>query len=361
MNRFSLVFPFSEVNAAVFQNAGIYHLKKGREILVKVFTPDEFAACYYHADFIHEITDLPYRNYSEVSNYSLKILSKCDLNSFVGPQLFNYILQFVQSKVSKKIFHKLPILLKSDYKARKFLLSSNIYKNVKLQSRKQNFEFLGTSNYVDLAKMEIHRCDIINSMSFNFFNLANMITEGGVNKVKNIKAEMEIRLADRNYSMVDHDLFKDVLEFIRTNRNVAYIRTRNISSAASVHNTKKKDLEDLIFGLLRLGYSVINSGTPTIAVSISNQNYLEVNHNFTILQQMYLASSCSIRVMSEEAGLFVAWASTEMPLVTFGKEWSITNLNKPISLIDARRQIGIKDIQLGMDFTYENLKMKLSI
>ena len=361
VDRVSLVFPFSEVNAAVFQNAGIFHLKKRKNFHVMVFTPEEFASCYFNADIISKIDNLPYQNYSEVSNYSLKILSRKDLKTLFGAHIFNYLLQIFQAQIPAKLFHRLPVLYKSDYKARKFLIRSNIYKEIKSKSRLQDFEFLGTANYVDLANMTHHRCNIMESMEFNFENLASMIRSGGVFKVESIKADMEIELAGRNALDAKNILFEKVKNFIQLRNSVAYVRTRNISGAASGHNTKQKDLLVLINGLLKLGYSVVNTGTPTIPVPISDRNYLEVNHNFTILEQMYLASLCSIRVMSEEAGLFVAWAAIDMPLVTFGREWSITNLKRPISLIKARQSIGIRDIQLGEDLTFSVIRNRLKL
>jgi len=135
--------------------------------------------------------------------------------------------------------------------------------------------------------------------------------------------------------------------FISKNQKTIFIRTRNIPGSASIHNTDTEMLNNLVNKLLNNGYRVINSGTPTFSLNIDNHRYLEVHHNLPVVVQQFLASKCYKTVTSAEAGLFTAWAASDIPLVTFGDEWSVTNLPEEVSLLRARLKLGIIDYSIG--------------
>jgi hypothetical protein len=179
-----------------------------------------------------------------------------------------------------------------------------------------------------------------------------MISEGAVQTQEQIERIQEIKsFSYQDLDKSEYELVRKMEGFIKANSKVAYIRTRNIKGQADVHNTDSERLLLLTNSLLALGWAVLNTGTPTIELPITDSKYLEVSHNLSIGHQFYLASKCNARVMSAEAGLFVAWAATELPLILIGEEWSVTNLDPPISLIKARQSIGIQDQRLRTDFT----------
>ena len=61
------------------------------------------------------------------------------------------------------------------------------------------------------------------------------------------------------------------------------------------------------------------------------------------------------------AGLFTAFATLNKNLITFQNEWSVHNLIKPVSLLEARKRIGMKDIPLGNTFALDKLNLSISM
>ena len=355
LKQYSLLYPFSEVNYAVFQNAGIFLRKQSETCEIKVYTPSEFATCYFHADSVEEISPRPYSEYSEVSNHHYREFSKKNFRTWFNPQIPNFIIQKFQQSLTAQQFHRLPARIKADYKMRKFLFSSGIYRRIKNAERKQKRLFLGTAIYYDLGKLEKYKCDNNEAMQRNFENLYQMISSRGILSTKEILKFYPNSEKLKESFANDLNSFELANNFITRNKNVAYIRTRLISGAAQAHNTNPESHRLLVETLLDLGYSVLSLGTTTLKLGILNPKYLEIDHNLSIGSQFYLAAKCEIRIMSAEAGLFVAWAATEMPLVLIGREWSELNLLKPVSLISARRFIGIPDKILNVNFTKQDV------
>ena len=186
-------------------------------------------------------------------------------------------------------------------------------------------------------------------------NLNQMIQDGAILTLKQIQSFSTNHEISNSLSNEDQELFNKAEAFIDSNFKVVYIRTRNIDGQAAAHNTNPVKLQLLVETLLSMGWSVLNTGTPTIELEIDNLKYLEFHHNLPIAAQFYLASKCRARVMSAEAGLFVAWAATEMSLVLIGDEWSVSNLQEPVSLIDSRQKISIQDMRLPRDFTQDEI------
>jgi hypothetical protein len=322
---------------------------------VKTYTPSEFAGCYFHSTDVEELSPLPYKDYSEVSNYHFSEFSKKRIKTWLNPQIPNYLIQIIQQSLPTYLFHKLPAKVKSDYKMKKYLYSSGIYKEIKNRERQNGSHFLGTSIYFDLNKFEAYKCDNSQAMQRNFENLNQMISERGILTKKQILVwgrELETR-STRNSD--DSDSLEKASNFILENQNVAYVRTRTISGVAQVHNTDVVAHRLMVETLLGEGFAVLSLGTPSIELGIVNRKYLEISHRLSIKSQFYLAEKCAIRVMSAEAGLFVAWAATELPLVLIGREWSETNLSNPVSLIKTRKEIGITDLVLKFDFTRDDI------
>jgi hypothetical protein len=353
--QYSLLFPFSEVNYAVFQNAGIHALKKHKKCEVKIYTPHEFAGCYFHANYVEPLEELPYVNYSEISNYHFPEFSKRRIKTWVNPQIPNYLLQVFQQSLPAHLFHKLPAGIKADYKMKRYLYKSGIYKEVKRKERHNKSCFLGTSIYFDLNKFEEYKCDNSEAMQRNFENLNQMIEDNAILREEQILNWGTEFNTNPTANFEDLYSLEKATSFILENRNVAYVRTRTISGVAQVHNTNIDLHRLMVETLLEKDFAVLSLGTPAIELGIEHPRYLEISHSLSIKSQFYLAAKCAIRVMSAEAGLFVAWAATELPLILIGREWSETNLSQPISLITTRHRIGIKDLILKADFTKKDL------
>ena len=353
---YSLIFPFSEINSAVFQNAAIYLNSRDTGNQFIVFAPSEFIGCYFHAHVINEIKFDSFRNYSDVSNYLLKPFSKSDPKTWLSAQVPNYLHQRILHALPVSMFHSLPPYLKSDYKSRRFLFQSGIYKSIKRISKASGYDFLGTGNYINLASMQQFSYDQKDYFTNHFKNLELMILGGGLQNSLSRQLFTDnwlVRLQNNDQNYLD---FFKMNTFISKNPKTIFIRTRNIPGPASVHNTNIEMLDNLVNKLLNNGYSVINSGTPTFSLDIYNHRYLQVDHNLPVVVQQFLASKCYKTVTSAEAGLFTAWAASDIPLVTFGDEWSVTNLPEKISLLRARLKLGITDYSIGNGKSYAIIK-----
>lgn len=347
VRRLAISFPFSEINAAVFQNAGIYLHQKVYGNQIAAYSPQEFLGCYFHANEVHEIVPTTFDNYSEVSNYRLSTFSRNDFTSWFGAQLPNYLYQTFLSKLSPKLFHLLPAFFQADYKMRKYLHQSGIYRFVVTTCKEFGEEFLGATSYFDLATMTQLKCDSKEAFRVHFRNLQKMILEGGIQSTQNRAEFFQKWQSNPRISMIQLSDFKAAKEFIGSGEKVFFVRTRNISGTASVHNTNLTMLRFVILEALRNGHKVVSSGTPAPRLDIKHPSYFEFSHNLPVVVQQFLAEKCDRIVTSAEAGLFTAWAATDLPLITFGREWSVTNLTAELSLLEARRTLGLKDFSIG--------------
>lgn len=344
---YSLIFPFSEVNAAVFQNAAIFlnNKKTGNQFIV--YAPVEFVGCYFHANTVVEIKSQSFEPYSKVMNYSLKRFSKSQPKTWWNYQVLNYMHQRILQALPVPMFHFFPGYFRSDYKQRKFLYHSGVYRSLKLISKKLDHDFLGTGQYKNLATMQRFSFDQADYFTNHFKNLELMITSKGLQNSSSRETFTNKWLQSLSRSDKNYLDYLDIENFITKRNKVVFIRTRNILGAASHHNTDIDMLKNLVNELLKNGCSVVNAGTPTFSLCVKDSHYLEVNHNLPIVVQQSLASQCFKTVTSAEAGLFTAWAASDIPLVTFGEEWSVTNLRDKISLLEARSKVGITDSSIG--------------
>ncbi|CAN2170583.1 hypothetical protein MCEMRH37_00037 [Candidatus Nanopelagicaceae bacterium] len=339
-----LVFPFNEVNAAVFQNAGLWAAKRNFGVETTIYTPNQFRGLYFSVDKILEILPLPFRTYQEVSEHEPNTISKKEISTWLSKGSVNYLHHKTLEMLPANVFHALPAWLRSDYKTNKYLNRSGI-----LRMTSQNFysynprassKFLGDGLYFNLAKYEKKKKNLREYFQYSFENLYEMISSQNINYGS--------PLTDSEASVIDTPL--DFLSRVKYDTPKIFLRTRNINSSVSFQNAPVPELTAVVNELLRNGFVVINSGVPAASLGISDENYLEYSHNLPIETEMKLANKCDYVMQTAWAGLFTAFASFHKPLITFSEEWSLTNILKPVSLLKARERIGIKDIQLGMNF-----------
>jgi hypothetical protein len=358
-SRIGVVFPFNEVNAAVFQNAGLFWAKRKYGCETEVFAPEQFRGLYFSVDKFNTITKLPYSNYGEVAKWEPNEISKKKLKTWFTPGALNFIKHRSLNYLPASVFHSIPLELRSDWKTTKYLVRSGIYSKCKSSFANSNHMydynlFFGDGAYTNLATLKQEKKDLQNCFQYQFTNLYNLILTGEINfmtsnnndSINELESPSEIQIA---------------MDFISARKNVIFLRTRNYDNSVRFQNAPVKDLAKLINLLLNEGVSVINSGVPASNLGISHENYLEYSHNLSISREMQIASMATFIMQTAWAGLFTAFATLNKNLITFQNEWSVHNLIKPISLLEAREKIGIKDIPLGDNFASDKLNLSISM
>lgn len=352
-----VVFPFNEVNAGVFQNAGLWAAKDNFGVETTAYSPNQFRGLYFAVDKFIEINPLPYSKYQEVAEYEPNTISRKDAKTWLSKGTFNYVHHRALEMLPDYLFHSLPKRIRSDYKTRKYLVDSGV-----LELTRRNFYscnspdksiFLGDAFYFDMAKFEYHRKNLKNYFQYSFENLYNMIKANVLNNV----GEGEVSLSEL---MLIKPPLKFLEAFSLSNPKI-FLRTRNINSSVRFQNAPVSELQGLVKALLKQGFVVINSGVPVARLNIEDDKYFEFSHNLPIQTEMYLANNCDYVMQTAWAGLFTSFASFNKPLITFSEEWSLTNIPKPVSLLGARRIVGIKDIDLGVNFAENDESIKRSV
>jgi len=350
-----VVFPFNEVNAGVFQNAGLWAAKKNFGLETVVYTPNQFRGLYFTADKILEILPLPYRSYQEVSECEPNTISKKDPSTWFSKGTTNYLRHKSLEKLPASFFHALPPQVRSDYKTSKFLVKSGILEltrqNFYSNNSRDNSFFLGDGLYFDLAKFKKIRKNLTDYFQYSFENLYEMIISENINYGGAITQSEQLLIEEP---------IKFLQQFVSDSPKI-FLRTRNINSSVRFQNAPVSDLRGLVKELLRNGFKVINSGVPAASLNIDDDNYFEYSHNLSIAVEMHLANHCNYVMQTAWAGLFTAYASFNKPLITFNEEWSLTNIVKSVSLLEARKVIGIRDIELGVNFAGDKDSIEKSV
>ncbi len=344
VNSIGVVFPFNEVNAGVFQNAGLWCAKTNFGLETTAYSPGQFRGLYFAAEKVVEICPLPFSSYQEVAEYEPNSISRTKFSTWFSRGMVNYLKHQSLETLPAALFHSLPYRLRSDYKTTKYLVRSGI-----LELTQQNFYsnnasktslFLGDGLYFNMAKNEKHRKNLTQYFQYSFENLYNMIASHHLNQMGYI--------ADSEKLQIVRPL--EFLQRIPKNSPKIFLRTRNINSSVRFQNAPVPELRDLVNKLLSEGIVVVNSGVPAANLNLNHENYLEFSHNLPISAEMYLAEKFDYVMQTAWAGAFTAFASFVKPLITFNEEWSQRNIVEPVSLLKARDLVGIKDIQLGVNF-----------
>jgi hypothetical protein len=96
--------------------------------------------------------------------------------------------------------------------------------------------------------------------------------------------------------------------------------TRNFKQKAITHNSKVSFLKHLIEELLKEGFCILNLGTPAMPLDINNNDYYEVSHNMPIDDKCLICGAATACIMTAEAGLFTAFAATNLSLIQYDGE-----------------------------------------
>lgn len=343
--NFGLVFPFSELNTAVFQNAAIYHRILTNGDAFAIFAPTEILGCYFHSSQQNPLRKLPFQNYHEVSNYVLKPSYRHKPWTWFTGQAPNYAWQKMTQRLPSSLIPIIPPYLLADYKMRRYLFRSGIYTEAKRWCKRHNLKFLGSAHNLDIESMlPSSKINTIN-WDLRFNQLARMVQNKGT--LNHHLLSMQFYLSSNFLSSKDKLVMQSIESFLEKGLPVVWIRTRNILGPAAIHNTDPDFLLTIVSFFLKQGFSIICTGTPSIKLDLRTNNFFQLDYDLPVVVQQFFAARCKYVVTSAEAGLFTAWAVTEIPLVTFGTEWSVTNTKSKTSLLESRRRIGIYDLNLG--------------
>lgn len=347
-----VVFPFDELNASVFQNTAIWMLKKHKVYSGKyiVHGPEAFRDIYFHADEYRVLPQLPYSDYKEVMDYNdRELLSKNfeNLNTFQKVIVKTHLIgidvkEAILSRIPAVFYHRMPFWITSFGRSRKFLYKSGIYYQVKKAT--SGSAFLGKASYFDFNNLTPLKGQNEGPyFQAAFQSLRSMVLEGGLYSQSEIDSRALTAISTLNHEELMN--YKKIRKFIKTNQNLILIRTRN-KKVATVHNAPVDKLSKLVTTLLNDGYSVINVGAPCSPLPVVHAGYLEVSHSLPPVVLMSLALEIGTVITSAGGDLYTGWAAFPGRLFTFDSEWSTYALNPPISISNARKQIGIQDIDI---------------
>lgn len=355
MGNSYFIFPFDELNALAFQNAQIYRVKsrlQGRHCLIAL-APREFVDLYFHADSKIAMKSVPYNSYLDVMNYTWRsIVDECDFLR-KSPKLEWWALRFVGrihwakakflKSLSPKLFHALPYFIRASGRQRKYLINSGIYYKYKTAFRPS--KLFSTGSYYDFyndRKLKAH--DERSNFQSSFKCLEFMITSKAMLTKKEISSlAHEVKI---NLDSYKRESCTTIENFIETHPRTIFLRTRN-KKIATIHNPDAPELSYLVKKILKEGIAVVNAGVPCMPLDISNtENYLEISHELPPIVAMDLAANCQALMTSAGGDFFVGYASTEIELILFDREWSLDNLAESISILSAREGAGIIDLNL---------------
>ena len=131
-----------------------------------------------------------------------------------------------------------------------------------------------------------------------------------------------------------------------TAKKKVLLRTRNYNTKAVVHNSNIEILRKIVSILLKNNIMVLNIGVPFMPLHINSVNYYELSHNLNFEEELLLCEDATANLMSAEAGLFVAFAASDINLIQYDTEWSVAHCEIPVSLMDARRDIEMNDLNI---------------
>ena len=318
-----ILFPFDELNAAAFQNAGIYCLKQNPEFegcKFIVHGPIEFKDLYFHADKFVPIDPLPYSDYREVMNFSYASFFKNNSNVFFNLAVIKYLVRIVWKLHSIKanmlnilpvsIYHQLPFAIKCAGRQRKYLFNTGIYKKIKKIITKEDGDagvFMGTAMYFDFLncrKLRAHNEGL--NFQKSFLCLERLIESSAFLSVSEIskRARDTVLSIDKN----SFRQYKLIQYFIEERSKVILLRSRN-KRVAKDHNAPEEMLSQHVSQLLSSGFSVINFGVPCMPLGLSHLNYIEVSCSLPPILSMDLASQADFIITTASADLFTGWAT----------------------------------------------------
>lgn len=351
-------FDFEEVNSAVLRNAQLHAMKKNTTDKVMVIVPHTFRNLFSNADCLAVITnELCYEygidDYHNVLNddgddagkLKQKIINKlkCKNNKLLQsiikilPQSCNclkvylYTHFFINHRVMK-YYVKRGL---EGYCLKKLSDEYGIEKN----------KYYRVGNFFDLAKSSVGKFDLSEYINKNFQYVYEMIKDGNLydSNIASDKILFQLPLACEQYNN-SLDFFE---KFITSQNKKIIIRTRNFAQKATEHNSNYEIFSNLSRELIRRDVLVLNLGCPLLPLGITNEKYCEIDHRLEFSLELALCQSVDACIMTAEAGLFVAFAASAISsIVQIDNEWSVAHSVPAISLFEARKHLGMADLDV---------------
>lgn len=369
-----IVYAFSEANHAVFQNAGMWALKHEAGTDTWGYAPREYLGLYWSMDVGILISPPPYREVRDVYETQKSSVMRRDPRTWFSSGSRNHARNLTLGLLPSAILHKLPMRIRHDFKSRKFLFDSGVFKLCKnhfinahlppmdlsdvstgWSSQRENrdkINFLGTGMYRDLRTLNLLKHNLVDHFQTSFEAL-NYQLNSGVFAPFGPEFSPLIELQNSNPKI------REIIAWMRSRPKTIFLRTRNINNNVRFQNAQPHFLAPLIRILIDEGVGVINSGIPPMKLDIFHENYLEFDHHLPIDIELSLSTHASRLMNTAWAGLFTAVSTLKHPLITFDTEWSVRNLPSSISLLRTRKHQGFKDINLG-ESLYEETPQKVA-
>lgn len=139
------------------------------------------------------------------------------------------------------------------------------------------------------------------------------------------------------------------------------VRTRNFKNKAIEHNSKFEIFNELAKALLDKNVFVLNLGCPLLELGIERDNYCEIDHSLSIEDEIALCELADINIMTAEAGLFVGFAASNINILQIDEEWSVTNKGVNVSLFEARKKLGIDDLDVRKEIKEKNYSKAIGL
>lgn len=310
-------FGFEEVNEAVIRNAQIWRYKKvmGGNEKIAVLVPDIFAGLYFHADTTVTFSATNIQKYSVISEYHP---SRIELKWYsVLERLHKIFYRFELTRaMSYHLFRRTP-------RQNVFYIKSGLEGKLLKKCREKLGiqKYVRMSDYFDLSTGQAVEPNLTKWFITNLEYIQDMISSGDYCRTRNVTPQAK-------------------------EKPVVVLRTRNFQNKAVVHNSKKSILRPLIIELLKFDCKVINIGTPALPLDITDANYEELNHNMSIAEEFALCANSSCTIMTTEAGNYMGLATVDLRMVQYDDEVFESLFKSPLSLMKARQQAGLKDLDI---------------
>ncbi len=200
---------------------------------------------------------------------------------------------------------------------------------------KCDYEYIRVGDYMDCSTFTVADLNLTKWFKTTFGYLAEMIASGDVYFVPHWKPA------------INSIKCESLTAYLESSKPKLVLRTRNHKQKATVHNTKVTLLKPLIEKLLNEGFCILNLGTPAMPLGICNNDYYEVSHNMSIEAEFLVCGASSSCIMTAEAGLFTAFAATNLSIIQYDDEWSVSCVD--VSLFDARIKAGLQDLDIRVE------------
>jgi hypothetical protein len=347
-------FDFEEVNSAVLRNAQLHMRKKHSQDTFGVLVPYQFAALYSNADMVAVMTKetterFGIGDYKKVLEFGTRLpnmtFAETTQRKFIAIKgmLFEKLTQ-----ISKFFGEKAALWTFTHFwfsaRQRKYFIGNGLEKhclNALAQQGKQ-FQYIRVSDYVDVVDFSVQPFHLGKWFERTFPYIATMIAEGNLYTSRAEGAQVQEKLIQ----FADPGSQEYVQRFFSTEQPKIVMRTRNFQGKAIMNNSKIEVFKPLAEALVAKGVMVLNLGGPLLELGIQHDLYLETNHNLSFEEELQVCQVADAAVMTGKAGLFTGFASSLVSLIKVDEEWSVSNLGKPVSLLEARKRAGFKDIDV---------------